>query len=104
MKTSLIILTRNEIYGLKFVLRKIPFEAVDECFAVDYNSKDGTLKFLKEYKAPVINTGFAQALLCAVTWLRREPALTVMRPVAEHVRAPSYSFKHFISANRKSLW
>lgn len=53
-KTTLIILTRNEISGVKTLIRKIPFEAVDEFFAVDYNSTDGTVEFFKKHQIPVI--------------------------------------------------
>jgi glycosyltransferase involved in cell wall biosynthesis len=55
MKTSLIILTRNEIAGLKKMLRKIPFEAVDEYFAVDYKSTDGTIEFFEKNHIPIIH-------------------------------------------------
>ncbi len=48
MKISLIILTLNEITGLKELFDKIPTSAVDEVFAVDGGSTDGTLEFLKE--------------------------------------------------------
>lgn len=54
MKTSLIILTRNEIAGLKATLRNIPFEKVDEYFAVDYRSTDGTVQFFENHHIPVI--------------------------------------------------
>lgn len=54
VRTTLVILTRNEINGLKAVLRKIPFEAVDEFFAIDYKSTDGTLEFFKKSRIPVI--------------------------------------------------
>ena len=54
-KTSLIILTRNEITGVKAQIRKIPFEAVDEFFAVDYKSTDGTVEFFKKHLIPVVN-------------------------------------------------
>ena len=53
-KTTLVILTRNEITGLKALIRKIPFETVDEFFAVDYKSTDGTVEFFKKNQIPVI--------------------------------------------------
>ena len=49
MKVSLVILTYNEIIGLKAIFDKIPFKAVDEVFAVDGGSKDGTLEFFREH-------------------------------------------------------
>ncbi len=54
VQTSLIILTRNEISGLKALIRKIPFELVDEFFAVDYKSTDGTVEFFQNNKIPVV--------------------------------------------------
>ena len=42
MKTTLVILTKNEIYGVKAVVPKIPRDAVDEIIAVDGGSTDGT--------------------------------------------------------------
>ncbi|MEX2028730.1 MAG: glycosyltransferase family 2 protein [Candidatus Curtissbacteria bacterium] len=54
-KTSLVILTRNEINGVKALIRKIPFEVVDEFFAVDYKSTDGTPEFFKSHHIPVVS-------------------------------------------------
>lgn len=54
VQTTLIVLTRNEIEGLKALIRKIPWEAVDEYFAVDYNSTDGTVEFFKKHNIPVV--------------------------------------------------
>ena len=48
MKYGLVILTFNEIDGLKELWGKIPFSEFDECFAVDGGSTDGTLEFLTE--------------------------------------------------------
>jgi len=53
-KTTLIILTRNEITGVKAVLETIPFHAVDEYFAVDYDSHDGTVEYFRSHHVPVI--------------------------------------------------
>lgn len=55
VQTTLIILTRNEIDGLKALIRKIPFESVDEFFAVDFNSTDGTVEFFKKHQIRVVN-------------------------------------------------
>lgn len=55
VQTSLIILTRNEIEGLKSQIRKIPFESVDECFAVDYKSTDGTREFFNKNSIEIVN-------------------------------------------------
>ena len=54
VQTTLIILTRNEIQGLKTLIRKIPWETVDEYFAVDYKSTDGTVEFFKKHNIPVV--------------------------------------------------
>lgn len=67
-KTSLVILTRNEIEGVKAIIRKIPFEAVDEFFAVDYKSTDGTVEFFEKHEIPVIkqkNPGRGEAFKLA---------------------------------------
>lgn len=48
MKISLVILTYNEVVGLKHLVDEIPFDSVDEAFVVDGGSTDGTLEFLKE--------------------------------------------------------
>lgn len=53
-ETTLIILTRNEISGLKALIKKIPLGSVDEAFAVDYRSTDGTVEFFEAHGIPVI--------------------------------------------------
>ncbi len=72
-KTTLVILTRNEIVGVKSLIRKIPFESVDEFFAVDYKSTDGTVEFLKKHQIPVIEQkvpGRGEAFKMAVSKAR----------------------------------
>lgn len=54
MKFSLVILTLNEIDGLNGIFNKIPLEAVDEIFAVDGGSTDGTLDFFKKNHIKVL--------------------------------------------------
>jgi len=54
LKTSLIILTRNEIEGLRSVFPRIPLGVVDEVIAVDGNSSDGTIEYLKTNKVKVV--------------------------------------------------
>ncbi len=51
---TLVILTRNEIDGLKKILPKIPLKQVDEVFAVDYKSTDGTIEFFEKNHIKVI--------------------------------------------------
>ncbi len=53
-RATLIILTRNEINGVKSLIRKIPFKSVDEYFAVDYHSTDGTVEFFVRHGIPVV--------------------------------------------------
>lgn len=53
-KTTLIILTRNEILGVKEIVPRIPLDAVDEVIAVDYRSTDGTVDFFEKHKIRVI--------------------------------------------------
>ncbi|MBI5018977.1 glycosyltransferase family 2 protein [Candidatus Gottesmanbacteria bacterium] len=48
-RTSLIILSRNEINGLRSLIKHIPVRAMDECFAVDYHSTDGTVELLRTH-------------------------------------------------------
>ncbi|OGG34426.1 hypothetical protein A2363_00565 [Candidatus Gottesmanbacteria bacterium RIFOXYB1_FULL_47_11] len=53
-KTSLIILTRNEIAGLRNLISSIPTESVSECFAVDYQSHDGTVELFRKHHIRVV--------------------------------------------------
>ena len=48
MKIALVLLTYNEIDGVRALYDQIPFDAVDEAFAVDGGSTDGTLGFFEE--------------------------------------------------------
>ena len=52
MKISLVILTLNEIEGLKLLFDKILFDAVDEVLAIDGGSNDGTLEFFRQHDVP----------------------------------------------------
>lgn len=55
MKSSLIILTSNEIEGIRALFKSIPFDKFDECFVIDWASKDGTVEFFKEKGIRVIS-------------------------------------------------
>lgn len=55
MKSSLIILTSNEIEGVKTLFNRIPFDRFDESLIIDWNSQDGTVEFLKERGVKVIS-------------------------------------------------
>lgn len=52
MKISLVFLTLNEIVSLRALFDKIPFHAVNESFAVDGGSTDGTMEFFQEKCIP----------------------------------------------------
>lgn len=54
-ESTLVILTRNEITGMKSLISHIPFSAVDEAFVVDYQSTDGTKEFVRRQKLKLIN-------------------------------------------------
>jgi glycosyltransferase involved in cell wall biosynthesis len=69
MKSSLIILTLNEIEGVRSLYGRIPFDAVDECFVVDGGSIDGTTEFFMERGIRVVPQaikGRGEALRIAV--------------------------------------
>ena len=53
MKITLVFLTYNEIVGLRELFDKVPLSSVDEYFAVDGGSTDGTLEFFKQKGVPV---------------------------------------------------
>ncbi len=53
IKISLVILTLNEITGLKRLFHLIPKHDIDEVFAIDGGSTDGTVEFLKRENIPV---------------------------------------------------
>ncbi len=55
MQSSLIILTFNEIEGVKALFKDIPFNQFDECFVIDGGSKDGTKEFFEERNIKVIS-------------------------------------------------
>lgn len=54
INATLVILTRNEIKGLKAKFNEIPIDKITEVFAIDYKSTDGTVEFLKKNKVRVI--------------------------------------------------
>jgi glycosyltransferase involved in cell wall biosynthesis len=55
MKTTLLILTLNEIEGVKFTMPRIKKDWVDEILFVDGGSKDGTREYLEDNGYKVID-------------------------------------------------
>lgn len=55
MESTLVILTRNEIDGSRYLFDKIPFNEFDEVFVMDCNSNDGTVEFFEDRGIKVIN-------------------------------------------------
>ena len=54
MKSSLIILTLNEIEGVKALFDRIPMKTVESCLVIDGGSTDGTIEFFEAHDIPVI--------------------------------------------------
>ena len=54
VKSSLILLTLNEIEGLTILYDKLPFHSVDEYFVVDGGSTDGTVEFFQKKRVRVL--------------------------------------------------
>lgn len=55
VKSTLVILTLDEIEAVKQLYERIPFGSVDECLVVDGNSTDGTREFFEEKSVRVIS-------------------------------------------------
>lgn len=55
MKTTLVILTLNEIEGITALFDKIPFKEFDEVIALDGGSTDGTIQFFEKNNITVIS-------------------------------------------------
>lgn len=53
-KATLVILNYNEIEGIKSLYNKLPLNEIDEVFAVDPGSTDGSLEFLKSKGIKVV--------------------------------------------------
>ena len=54
MKVSLIVLTRNELTGVKNILPKIPRDIINEIVVIDGNSTDGTYEECQKMNLEVI--------------------------------------------------
>lgn len=54
MRVSLALLTKNELPGVRALFDRIPLECVDEYFAVDGGSTDGTVEFYEARSVPVV--------------------------------------------------
>jgi len=69
MKIDFVILTLNEIDGLREMFPKISPQGLNKIFAVDGGSTDGTLEYFKEHQVPVIaqsKKGRGEAMRLAV--------------------------------------
>lgn len=78
IQRTLVILTRNEIDGLKKIFPKIPLKQVDEVFAVDYKSTDGTVEYFKKHHIPVVKQkvkGRGRAFILACKMAKGEQIL-----------------------------
>lgn len=51
---TLVILTKNELEGIDAVFHKLDLSCVKEVFAIDANSKDGTVEFLEKNNIKVV--------------------------------------------------
>lgn len=54
IKNTLVLLTYNEIEGIKALYDRIPFGQIDECFVIDGGSTDGTIEFFQKRKIRVV--------------------------------------------------
>jgi glycosyltransferase involved in cell wall biosynthesis len=78
IKNSLIILTLNEIEGVRAIFDKILLNTADEVFVIDGGSTDGTIEFFKEKGIRVIiqdKKGRAEAFAIGVRQARGEDIL-----------------------------
>lgn len=55
MKISLVLLTLNEIDGVRVMIPKLPRDAVEEILAVDGGSTDGTREYFEEQSIRVVS-------------------------------------------------
>lgn len=78
IRLTLVLLTKNESHGLRALFDRIPFGVVDEVFAVDGGSTDGTLDFYESRGFPVVpqrSAGRGEAFRCAFAHARGEALL-----------------------------
>jgi glycosyltransferase involved in cell wall biosynthesis len=72
---SLVILVKNEINGLQAVFDKIPVQEIDDVFAIDGQSKDGSKEFLEKRGVKVYvqeKLGRAEAFRMAMNLAKHE--------------------------------
>jgi glycosyltransferase involved in cell wall biosynthesis len=79
MTKALVLLTFNEAQALPLIFDRIPRAGIDEIFAVDGGSRDGTAEFLRERGVPVVGQP-------------RRGRGVAFRVAAEHARADALVF------------
>lgn len=97
MKITLCILTLNELEGCKHDIPLIKREAFEEIYAIDGNSKDGTIKYLRQQKIPVhtqIKKGLNAAHALAVKKCKTD-AIIFFHPKATVPVSDTLKFRKF---------
>ncbi len=101
MKFTLVILTLNEIDGLKGVFKHVPVAAFDEVFAVDGGSTDGTVEFFKKNGVKILpqkSKGRGEAFRIAVEKAKGD-VLIFFSPDGNENPADLPKFKQFFQKN-----
>ncbi len=78
MRIALVLLTRNEIHGVRAVFDRIPRTAVEEVLVVDGGSTDGTVEFLRDHGVQVLpqtSAGRGEAFRLAMQFMHGDAAI-----------------------------
>ena len=79
MKVTLLVLTLNEIEGMKVIMPKIKREWVDQILILDGGSTDGTIEYAKEHDYELYvqkKKGFRYAYIEALSLIRGDVVIT----------------------------